>query len=167
MKFCDNVVQKTEACAIEPVQNVEQNIVKPYIPENTFVEQARGNGQNSVDPNLSIDDANITCRKSARKPAKPVYLKDYVTMVDAPTDQNIDFLYQMGDFETPKTFEEAIQSENSMKWHQAMKDEISALDENETFEYTKLPAGANLIGENGSVLSKEIQMVRKDTRLDM
>ena len=27
-----------------------------------------------------------------------------------------------------------------------MKDEISALDENETFEYTKLPASANLIG---------------------
>ena len=33
-----------------------------------------------------------------------------------------------------------------MKWHQAMKDKISALDENENFEYTKLPAGANLIG---------------------
>ena len=33
-------------------------------------------------------------------------------MVDAPTDQNIDCLYQMGDFETPKTFEEAMQSEN-------------------------------------------------------
>ena len=32
----------------------------------------------------------------------------------------------MGNFETPKTFEEAIQSENSMKWHKAMKDEISA-----------------------------------------
>ena len=40
MKFCENVVQKTEACATEPVQNVEQNIVKPYISENTLVEQA-------------------------------------------------------------------------------------------------------------------------------
>ena len=157
VKFCDNVVQKTEACAIEPVQNVEQNIIKPYIPENTLVEQAQGNDQNSVDPNLSIDDANSTCRKSVRKLAKPVYLKDYVTMVDAPTDQNIDFLYQMGDFETPKTFEEAIQSENSMKWHQAMKDEISALDENETFEYTKLPAGANLIG------GKWVYTVKRDS----
>ena len=54
----------------------------------------------------------------------------------------------MGDFETPKTSEEAIQSENSMKWHQAMKDEISAL-ENGTFEYINLPAGANLTGEKG------------------
>ena len=33
VKFCDNVVQKTEACAIEPVRNVDQNIVKPYISE--------------------------------------------------------------------------------------------------------------------------------------
>ena len=32
-----------------------------------------------------------------------------------PTDQNIDYLYKMGDLETPKTFEEAIRSENSMK----------------------------------------------------
>ena len=53
----------------------------------------------------------------------------------------------MGNFEIPKTFEEAIQSENSMKWHQAMKDEISTLNENETFKYMKLPVGANLIGE--------------------
>ena len=89
--------------------------------------------------------------------AKPVYLKDYVIMVDAPTDQNIDYLYQMGDFETPKTFEEAIQSENSMKWHQTMKDKISALDENETFEYTKLPAGANLIG------GKWVYTVKRDS----
>ena len=146
MKFCDNVVQKAKACAIEPVQNVDQNIVKPYISQDTLVEQAQGNDQNSADPNISDDDASITCRKSARKLAKPVYLKGYVTMVDASIDQNIDYLYQMGDFETPKTFKEAIQSENSIKWHQAMKDEISALDENETFEYTKLPAGENLIG---------------------
>ena len=78
-------------------------------------------------------------------------------MVDAPTDQNIDYLYQMGDFETPKTFEEAIQSENSLKWHQAMKDEISALNENETFEYTNLPAIANLIG------GKWVYTVKRDS----
>ena len=35
-------------------------------------------------------------------------------MVDAPTAQNIDYLYQMGDFETPQTFVNAIQSENSL-----------------------------------------------------
>ena len=92
VKFCDNVVQKTEAFTIEPVHNVDQNIVKPYTSENTLVEQAQGNDQNSADPNISDDDASIICRKSARKLAKPVYLKDYVTMVDAPTDQNIDCL---------------------------------------------------------------------------
>ena len=57
---------------------------EPYRSENTLVEKAQGNDQNSADPSISEDDATITCRKSARKFAKPVYLKDYVTMVDAP-----------------------------------------------------------------------------------
>ena len=120
VKFFDNVVQKTEACTNEPVQNVDQNIVKSYMSVNTLVEQARGNDQNNADQSISDDDATITCRESARKLVKPVYLKDYVTMADAPTDQNIDYLYQMGNLETPKTFKEVIQSEKSMKWHQAM-----------------------------------------------
>ena len=77
-----------------------------------------------------------------------------------PTDQSIDYLYQMGDFETNKTFEEAIQSENSMKWHQAMKNKISALDENETFEYRKLPTGANLIG------GKWVYTVKRDSDVE-
>ena len=133
VNFCDNIVQKTETCTSEPVQNVDQNTVEPCISESTRVEHAQDNDQNSADPSISDNEASITFRESVRKLAKPVYFKDYVTMVMPPLIKNIDYLYQMGGFETSESFEEPIQSENSLKWYQAMKDKICALTENETF----------------------------------
>ena len=45
----------------------------------------------------------------------------------------------------PKTYNEAIQSEESAKWKLAMKEEMDILKENETFELTLMPSNKTLI----------------------
>ena len=67
-------------------------------------------------------------------------------MIDAPIDNDIDYLYVADDLEAPKTFQEATQCKNSDKWVKAMEDEMNSLKENETFVHTTLPHGTNLIG---------------------
>ena len=41
----------------------------------------------------------------------------------------------------PKSFDEALQVEDSIKWEQAMDDEMRSLEKNDTWALTKLPAG--------------------------
>jgi hypothetical protein len=57
---------------------------------------------------------------------------------------NVDFCYKVCG--VPQTFDEAINSTNALGWEQAMKDELEALRENDTFELTTLPEGKYLVG---------------------
>ena len=41
----------------------------------------------------------------------------------------------------PQTYEESLQDENSSKWKLVMKDEMSSLLKNHTWEITTLPEG--------------------------
>ena len=41
----------------------------------------------------------------------------------------------------PKFFDEALQVEDSTKWEQAMDDEMSSLEKNNTWVLTELPTG--------------------------
>ena len=41
----------------------------------------------------------------------------------------------------PKSFDEALQVEDSIKWEQAMDDEMRSLEKNDTWVLTELPAG--------------------------
>ena len=46
----------------------------------------------------------------------------------------------------PQTYSEAVNSTKALGWKQAMRDELEALKENDTFELTTLPKGKNLVG---------------------
>ena len=46
----------------------------------------------------------------------------------------------------PKSYQEAISSPNANSWQEAMKDEMSALRENDTFELVPLPEGRKSVG---------------------
>ena len=147
VKFCDIVERDSKKPNVnQPVPNLSQNFEEPC--ENTLFEPVQDLDQNNENPNIpgtaQIDEQGT--RKSSRKCSKPSYLEDYVTMVDTPSDENIDYLYMTDDFDTPKTFEQAMRCENSEKWVKAMEDEMNSLKENETFVHTKLPLGTNLIG---------------------
>ena len=46
----------------------------------------------------------------------------------------------------PTNFEEAVNSEEESKWHDAMDDEIFSLHKNKTWELVELPKGRKAIG---------------------
>ena len=48
--------------------------------------------------------------------------------------------------EIPTNFEEAVNSEEESKWHDAMDDEMLSLDKNKTWELVELPRGIRAIG---------------------
>ena len=52
---------------------------------------------------------------------------------------SIDYCYRIAD--VPVTYEEVITYPESHQWLTAMKDEINALEENNTYELTLLPEG--------------------------
>ena len=41
----------------------------------------------------------------------------------------------------PESFDKALQVEDSIKWEQAMDDEMKSLEKNDTWVLTELPAG--------------------------
>ena len=48
--------------------------------------------------------------------------------------------------EIPTNFEEAVNSEEENKWHDAMDDEMLSLHKNKTWELVELPKGRKAIG---------------------
>ncbi|KAG5894394.1 hypothetical protein JTB14_031858 [Gonioctena quinquepunctata] len=63
------------------------------------------------------------------------------------------------EIDVPKTYREAINSDKSKEWKNAISEEINALKKNETWNLTTLPAGKNVIGSNDSDYASD-----KDTR---
>ena len=57
---------------------------------------------------------------------------------------SIDYCYRIAD--VPVTYEEALTCSESHQWLTAMKDEIDALEENNTYELTPLPEGRTVVG---------------------
>jgi transposase InsO family protein len=46
----------------------------------------------------------------------------------------------------PRTFKQAIKSENAVEWQKAMKDEINAIERNQTWELVDVPKNKNIVG---------------------
>lgn len=85
-------------------------------------------------------------RNPPRERKKPGYLSDYVT--DDKKDQllmNIDYCYRLV-CNVPLTFREAVASNDSKEWINAMAAEMQSLRDNETFTLTSLPEGKEAVG---------------------
>lgn len=56
-------------------------------------------------------------------------------------------LYELNltEIETPSTYEEALEGENKIEWREAINEEITALNDNKTWEIVKLPANKALV----------------------
>ena len=46
----------------------------------------------------------------------------------------------------PVSFKEAVESNNSEKWYNAMKEELKSMTDNNVWEMTELPKGSKRIG---------------------
>ena len=91
-----------------------------------------------------------TKRYPDRVRRKPHYLRDNVSMYasDEETDQvqsNIDYCYRVT-CNIPVSFNEAISSDKSKEWVNAMDEEMQSLKENNTFTLTNLPEGKKAVG---------------------
>lgn len=54
--------------------------------------------------------------------------------------------YDVNVAEIPKTYEEAVNSQQSKEWKDAMKEELESLEKNNTWELVEYPQGKNVIG---------------------
>jgi hypothetical protein len=75
----------------------------------------------------------------------PNYLKDYVDPDELDiTNCTIDYCYRVSNI--PNTYDEAITSPEAFKWKNAMNEEMTALEDNDTYELTPVPEGRSVVG---------------------
>jgi hypothetical protein len=76
----------------------------------------------------------------------------------SPPDFRSNFSLSITD-DDPKNVREAMSSEDSKLWKKPMVEEMDSLDKNEAWDIVELPAGRNMLVENGclrrSLMQKE------------
>ena len=82
-------------------------------------------------------------QRPQRNKKMPARFADYETEFDDQIS-GVEYCYKVG--VCPRTYTEAIKSENADKWHEAMHDEMRSLMENETFTLTDLPKDRQVVG---------------------
>ena len=93
------------------------------------------------------EDANVR-RYPARGHVRSKYLDDYVTgediddAIDDTTNCTIDFCYRLAN--VPQSYQDAISSPEANKWRDAMREELNALWDNETYEPTPPTRRSNI-----------------------
>ncbi|RUS71344.1 hypothetical protein EGW08_020887 [Elysia chlorotica] len=97
-----------------------------------------------------------TGETNKRVRAKPKYLEDYVANVELDERVNVALHYCYG-MNVPKTFDDAMNCEDSEMWKKAMDVEMSALRENDTYELTTLPPGKDIVGGKWAFAVKDNQ----------
>ena len=103
--------------------------------------------------------ADQNLRYPARNIRRPPYLDDYIVNNDLDDNDlisyNVDYCCATSVY--PKTYEEAIKSQDSEKWHKAMCEEIKSLNENDTYTLTHIPEGKSVVGARWVYTVKENQ----------
>ena len=92
--------------------------------------------ENVVDENVNVENEN---RYPRRERGRPQYLNDYV--VDN-ANLSVDYCY----LTVPSCYDDAVKSDESVKWQKAMREEYDALVENDTFELTEIPEDKLVVG---------------------
>ena len=116
-------------------------IVKPLIDDYSF--EPEDNVPTPVDQNLpehpqqNLDDERMSYSTRIRN--TPGYLNDYVCT-------NIGYLCTLSNCVIPNTYEEAVTCLESMKWKQAMENEIEAFIDNHTFTKVSKSENMNTVG---------------------
>ena len=125
--------------------NIPSSVVVPNVAP-IVAENPSNNGQHHNE-NTSIEETNsqmsernesqeISLRRSqrARKPAIPSYYETYLQESDIGINAD------------PISFSEAIESVESEKWIEAMKEELKSMEENKVWDIVDLPEGAKRVG---------------------
>lgn len=110
--------------------------------ENTDAEAVSNSSNESSDQDVDLPDVQQQgepqLRRSTRMKGKPSYLCDYVMLS-----------------ECPETFKAAMESEECLKWKEAMDDEIESLRKNDTWDLVDLPTGKKVLTNRWVLRIKE------------
>ena len=125
VKFHEQNFSETET---EPEEEFLPTPV-PRVETEVNTEQAE---QTKQDENVTENNDNT--RYPSRVRNKPKRLDEYVLDCDMEDNFNytVDYCYRV--VNTPTTFGEAVNSHEASKWQKAMKDEITALGDNDTYD---------------------------------
>lgn len=111
----------------------------------------------SIDAETTVNEQNVGIRVSSRcnKGQKPDRFGDYAY------SSKVEF--------EPKTFKQAMNCAEAIKWKKAMEEEIRSINQNKTWDLVKLPSNKKAIGckwvykikrdENGQVCSYKARLV--------
>ena len=116
----------------------EEECSKPEVVENLDVDVE----VNEVNDEEEFENVSKINSQRERKPPEYYGANNSVHV-------NVNYCYRVSG--VPQTFEEAMNSSKASGWAQAMKNELAALKENDTFELTPLPTGKNLVGGGGGM----------------
>ena len=136
VKFTDSFGTKSDEKAAEPADPCEirddctVELTDPYEIKDDSTDETESKSDDSGKRDLP-----------ARERKRPKKYDDYLTDLNC----NIDYCCRAV-LCIPQTYNDAITCDEATMWTEAMETEMKALNDNETYELTKLPKGEHLVG---------------------
>jgi len=130
---CAPTITESEDAPVVDEQHVEDNGNAPN-------EEAPPNVQPNVEPqpNPAVNEEPQPIRRSLRE-RKSAIPNDYVVYMNED-------VCDIGKVDDPISFKEAMTSENSPKWLDAMEDELKSMSANDVWDLVEIPDGAKTVG---------------------
>ena len=127
----------TPSCEID----VEANVASPKSARSTDLNPTRPTPNQ---PAPSTSSSHVECDKRIRQ--RPKHLDDYFcgNEIDENINNVIHYCYNLN-FDVPVSCDEAMSSPLAQKWENAMKSEMKALEESNTYDIVPLPKGRELV----------------------
>ena len=152
--FPDNQTIKRVRCVKFPndltlTQSQENSDELPITIEDLNLDNEEFNSKEQNQNLPETGDQNLNPEdKVVRNRSRPKHLDDYIVGndIDAYLQNFIHYCYNANIYHVPQSYTEAISSSEASEWDLAMKTEMQALEENNTFELVPLPKGKNVIG---------------------
>ena len=106
---------------------------------------------------IVVPDDVIPERRSTRVRNPPPHLNDYVTEINNTDDnvdtadyfqnhENVTFCFRASSVVVPKTYKQAMASDDAERWKEAMDDEMNSLHQNNTYTLVPPPKDKQIVG---------------------
>ena len=141
VKFQGQTISQTE---IEAGEDFPSTPVQRVATERTEQADQPQENENVTENNDNEPEGNT--RYPTRIRNKPRHLEEYVLddEIDDSVNYTVDYCYRVANI--PTTYDEAVNSLETSKWKKAMEDEITALNDNDTYDLVMPPEGRQIVG---------------------
>jgi hypothetical protein len=140
----EHIIPTFEVGSSSATPNVnEAPIIQEHEVPNVVIDEEEDQPQNLENnvPNQEIVRRSQRVRKSAIPDDYEIYTSEEIHMEDDPT-----------------SYEEAMRSPHSSKWHEAMEDEMRSMSTNHVGKLEEIPKGAKIVG------CKWVYKIKRDSK---